>query len=183
MKIKTAIKNYLARRTPHAANSRGFSFVELIIVIAVIAILAAAGITILDPLTQFQKAQDSKRKSDLSQLQKALDAFYQDNGRYPNAVSYKIEKLDDEDVGIEWGTAWLPYMAALPKDPASSKNFVYHISPNGQSYYIYASLDRGDDSQACNSGNACSSLASNNIAENACGGICNYGVSSSNVSP
>ena len=43
---------------------------------------------------QFKKADDTKRKSDLAQIQRALEAYYQDFGMYPddnNATStYKI---------------------------------------------------------------------------------------------
>lgn len=161
---------------------RGFSLVEVLIVIAVIGILAGATIAILNPAVQIQKANDSKRKSDLVQIQKAFDTFYQDNGKYPDAANNKIKSLDGNIA--DWGTQWLPYMAQLPKDPSSSKNYVYVKSLTGQAYYLYANLDRGgNDPQACfPSGNPCSSAVTNGVSA-ACGGNCNYGVSSPNVSP
>lgn len=142
--------------------------------------MATGIILAINPLSQIQKAQDAKRKSELSQIQKALETYYQDNGRYPLATNFKLIGLDGSTA--DWGSSWQPYMSVLPKDPSSSKNYVYfNPSKDAQSYYIYASLDRGaNDPQVCNNGAACSSLPSGA----SCGtGTCNYGVSSPNVSP
>jgi type II secretion system protein G len=169
----------------HPSLKRGFTLVELLVVIAIIGILAMGIISIVDPKAQLQKAQDARRKTDLSQIQKAFETFYQDNGRYPDVVSYKIKSTKGDGSAAEWGTdQWAPYMGTLPKDPSSSKNYVYYASVDRQTYYIYASLDRGtSDSRACfASGNPCASAVTNGIPT-ACGGNCNYGVSSPNVSP
>lgn len=149
----------------------GFTLIELLVAIAIIGILAGSVFFVLNPAAQFQKAQDAKRKSDLAQIQKGLELYYQDNGSYPAAVNYGIE-------GIQWGSSWQPYMGTLPKDPSSPlKEYAYNS--DGQTYYLYASLDRGADPQACNSGSACASITN---ASEACGGTCNIGVSSPNVS-
>jgi len=154
-------------------------------VIAVIGIMAVGLVIALNPLTQIQKAQDAKRKGDISQIQKALETYYQDNGVYPltaSALDYRIKGLDGNPVS--WGSAWQPYMSILPRDPNSpAKNYVYNASANGQTYYIYASLDRGiNDPQICHSdGTACSSLPAG--VSCGTGTICNYGASSPNVSP
>lgn len=148
--------------------------------------MAVGIVTILDPLAQIQKAQDAKRKSDLSQIQKALETFYQDVGKYPKSDSnYRIIDLGGNSVA--WGsitTGFQPYMATLPKDPSSSKTYVYFSSTDGQTYYLYANLDRQkDDPQACFPTGYCSSMRANGVKKNACVGWCNYGVSSPNVSP
>ncbi len=163
-------------------SNEGFTFVELLIVIVVIGILAVGAINVFDPIGQIQKAQDATRKSDLAQIQMAFDKYHQDYGKYPDAVANKIRNSNGE-AAVDWGTSqWQPYMDLLPKDPVPSKNYVYAVSKDGQTYYLYASLDRGaKDSQVCNGGDACSSLPSGA----SCGTdtICNYGVSSPNVSP
>lgn len=142
---------------------------------------------ILDPLAQFQKANDTKKKSDFSQIQKALEAYYQDFGKYPlsstAAPLYRITVPGSPtSVTINWGSPWRPYMNLLPKDPTISKNYVYYSS--GQSYWLYASLDRGSkDPQACAGGQCSAPLGSGIDMTSACGGVCNFGVSSPNVSP
>lgn len=162
-------------------KTNGFTLIELIVVTAIIALIATAAIVTLNPFSQFQKARDSRIKSDLSQIQKALEAYYQDKGSYPNSGSYKM--LNSSGTTIDWGSSWQPYMNVLPKDPTLGNTYVYYSS-GGQIYYIYANLGRGAaDPQACNSGNACTSLSGNGIPATACGGTCNFGVSSPNVSP
>lgn len=162
-------------------RSRGFTFIELLIVIAVIGILITGFIVIINPVAQIQKAQDSRRKTDLAQIQKALEVYYQTNRAYPANPAegdYRIQGLDG--ITVSWGDQWLPFMGNLPKDPNVSKKYVYYST--GQTYYLYASLDRGkEDQQVCNSGNDCRSAPAANLCGS--GNICNYGVSSPNVSP
>ena len=164
------------------AKNRGFTLIEVLIAVSVIAILATGAIVIINPLTQIQKANDARRKTDLAQIQKALEFYYQGNRAYPSnpsAKDYRIKGLDG--VAVDWGNSWLPFMGNLPKDPNPSKKYVYY--GNKQTYYLYASLDRGDeDPQACNANGAdCQSVPAANLCGN--GNVCNYGVSSPNVSP
>jgi general secretion pathway protein G len=143
----------------------GFTLVELLVVIAILAVLGTGFLVMVNPVAQVQKAQDAHRKSDLAQVQRGLELYYHDFGQYPPSGT------------LVWGASWQPYIALLPKDPNSAKQYVYISS--GQAYYLYASLDRGSvDPQACNAGNRCA-----NAGSASCGGVCNYGVSSSNVSP
>lgn len=165
-------------------RTNGFTLVELLVVIGVLAILVSAILITLSPFAQVQKANDARRKSDLSQIQKALETYYQDNGRYPAhsaSPQYRIVRLDGSTA--DWGQSWSPYMATLPKDPKNAFTYVYFASSTGQSYWLYGSIERGTVSQFCNQGNPCASLTSNGIQTQACGGTCNFGVSSSNVSP
>lgn len=166
--------------------SLGFTLVELLVVIGILSILIAGVLITLNPFSQFQKAKDAARKSDLFQIQKALEVYSQDNGRYPvsssSSPTLRIVRLDGTTA--DWGQNWQPYITTLPKDSTSSKHYVYYSSSTGQSYWLYASLDRPNDPQLCNSNaDECSSIATNLIPANSCGGKCNYGVSSSNVSP
>lgn len=159
---------------------RGFTLIELVVVIGILTILAAGVIAVLNPLEQFKKAADSKRKNDLAQIQRALESYYGDHGKYPSSSSNKI---NSEELGeINWGDTWPPYMNVLPKDN-NPKNYVYYASSDGQTYYLYTSLDRTKDPQVCNGGNACNSLSIIGISNASCGGTCNYAVSSPNTSP
>lgn len=146
-------------------NVPAFTLIELLLVITIGGILVTGIISVIDPVAQVQKATDARRKSDLSQVQRALELYYHDFNQYPPSAA------------LNWGASWQPYMASLPKDTNSSKQYSY-IS-TGQAYYLYASLDRGaKDPQACNAGNPCANAGGAN-----CGGVCNYGMSSPNVSP
>ena len=163
---------------------RGFTLIELITVISVISVLAVVLIVLVNPLGQFQKTWDGERKSDLFQIQKSLEAYYADHGSYPSSAGNII---NDANGAHNFGSSGWSYMDVIPNDPsAPTKKYVYYSPADGQSYGLYASLDRGNqDSQVCNSGNACTTLfnAIGNNANTACGGVCNYGVSSPNASP
>lgn len=155
-------------------NKSGFTLIELVVVIAIVSTLAVTALALLNPFAQFQKANDARRKSDLSQIQKALESYYQDKGVYPISASSPFQ------LPVAWGLSWQPYMNVLPKDPLSSQHYVYSSS-GGQYYYLYASLERGNkDSQVCNSNG---SICANVPAGASCGGTCNYGVSSPDKNP
>lgn len=62
-------------------SAYGFTIVELLIVIVVIAILA--GLSYVGYANMQAKARDSTRLSDIAQIAKALELYYADNGEYP----------------------------------------------------------------------------------------------------
>ncbi len=63
-------------------NNKGFTIVELLIVIVVIGILALLVITTYSGIQS--KARNSKRQTDIASIQTHLEAFYNENGYYPN---------------------------------------------------------------------------------------------------
>jgi prepilin-type N-terminal cleavage/methylation domain-containing protein len=62
-------------------NNRGFTIVELLIVIVVIGILAALVIVTYNGIQQ--KARDTERKTDIKALQGHMEAYWADNAKYP----------------------------------------------------------------------------------------------------
>jgi len=156
---------------------------EMIVATALFALFATFAITVLNPFEQYKKAQAGEIKSDLAQIQRALEIYYNDFGQYPaHSTINPTYQIVDQSNQIGWGESWKPYIDVLPPSPNGS--YVYYATGDQQSYYIYASISRGDkDPDTCNDGGACSSLQALGIPESACGDICNYGVSSPNVSP
>jgi len=73
---------------------KGFTLIELLVVIAIIGLLSSVVLASLN--TARMKSRDARRLSDLSQISKALELYYDDNSTY--AVS-----------GAGWdggGTGW-----------------------------------------------------------------------------
>jgi type IV pilus assembly protein PilA len=66
-------------------DERGFTLIEILVVILIIGILAA--IAIPSFITQKDKASDSGAKSFARHLQTAQEAYYTDNNAYANALS------------------------------------------------------------------------------------------------
>ena len=104
----------------------GFTIVELLIVIVVIAILAAISIVAYTGIQQ--RARDSKRQSDMKSVEKVLELYHVDKGGYPNcsggtyfpnsgAVVCDVSSL---------AAALVPtYVASLPADPVNTGNSRY----------------------------------------------------------
>ena len=64
-------------------QSDAFTLIEMLIVIVIIGILAAALVPRLQSVQS--RARDTKRKADMRQLFNANEVYYNDNGKYPRA--------------------------------------------------------------------------------------------------
>lgn len=183
--------------------TKGFTLVELLTVIAVIGTLATVLITVINPLDQIAKARDAQRKSDLAQIQRGLEQYYNDNGRYPPASTTTMSSPECRIINtttsnpVNWGASYQPYFQTLPIDPrsANGRRYCYTTASNDQIYRLYTSLERGaKDSQACVTTPSCMSNPNQAACQCAsatftCGSsgsttfYCNYGVTSPNAVP
>ena len=84
-------------------NKLAFTFIELLIVIAIIGILASFSAVSLQGARG--RARDAKRVSDISQIQIALELYFNDYSEYPVDISGTISR--DENV----------YMLVVPNAP------------------------------------------------------------------
>ncbi|MFH1537142.1 MAG: prepilin-type N-terminal cleavage/methylation domain-containing protein [Patescibacteria group bacterium] len=84
-------------------NETGFTLVELLIVIAIIAILAAVVFVALDPATRFADSRDSTRWGEVNSVLNAILKFQVDNdGTLPTGIddvagTVQILGVDDTD--------------------------------------------------------------------------------------
>jgi len=149
---------------------RGFTLIELLIVMAILGLLATVG------LASFRSSQikgrDAQRKNDLGQLQRGLEAYYNDKGQYPITTDFPGAGAVWQDTLLS-GEAGTLYMKEIPSDP---KGFDYTYESDGISYKIFTYLENQQDKDLkrleCVVG-----------LEKDCSApdYCNYGVSSANV--
>lgn len=63
--------------------AKGFTMIELLIVIAVLGILAVAVLAAINPIEQINRGKDTGSRSDAEQLISAVDRYYASKGYYP----------------------------------------------------------------------------------------------------
>ncbi len=117
--------------------SRAFTLIELLIVVAIIAILAA--IAVPNFLEAQTRAKITRGKADMRSVGTALEMYRVDYGAYPYG-DYSIN-------GCALITTPVGYIAALPADPFIGLQPWHDYSP----YYFYFSASpTGDDTRAVN---------------------------------
>lgn len=92
-------------------NLKGFTLVELLIVVGIIGILAT--LLMANFIGVRQRARDAQRKSDIRQIQSALEFYRSDIGNYPASVAACGSSLTG-------GTPVNTYMQKIPCDPSGS---------------------------------------------------------------
>lgn len=94
--------------------------------------------------------RDQKRKNDLMDVQKALDAYLTYNRSYPES--------DNISFGRPWKSADVTYMSKLPVDPKVISDHPYCYNNFGNIYLLCAQMEgsqyrcpiTSDDSRLCN---------------------------------
>ncbi len=125
-------------------NKKGFTLIELLVVIAIIGLLSTLAVVALGSARV--KARDSKRLSDLKQLQTALELYYTDKNQYPSTPSSVTVQLGTAGYQCLNGNGWQSsncgdaYMGQVPVDPTPATYYTYTPSST-VSYTINASIE------------------------------------------
>lgn len=114
-------------------KEKGFTLVEMLIVVAIIGLLSSTVLLTIGPSRQ--RARDARRIADLRQIQGALENYNSSNNKYPGlatGASGTTDNLYDEIQGI-------------PNDPQGGRYGYIRLST--QSYVLGAclELDRGSE--------------------------------------
>ena len=112
-------------------RATGFSLVELLLVLFVIALLASLVAPVVTG--NIQRARESTLKEDLYVMRKAIDDYYADTGRYPENLALLVEKR---------------YIRKIPIDPITEKaNTWVEIRGEGQNAGV-ADVRSGSDEKS-----------------------------------
>jgi prepilin-type N-terminal cleavage/methylation domain-containing protein len=156
-----------------AAKKKGFTLIELLVVIAIIAMLSSVVLAALSSARM--KARDARRKADLTQIQIALNLYYDAYGVYPpyrvsnTCGGARADFATSACTLDNWVTTdanFLNYIAKPPKDsinknaidPAPGRAdspwwgasvYAYTTSKGGQDYDLVTHLENVADPDRC----------------------------------
>ncbi len=98
-------------------RSKGFTIVELLIVIVVIAILATLVIVTFTGIQE--KARDSQRQTDINALDSHIEAYYAQTGTYPT-----LAMINDDD--------WVANAHEGPRQRSSHRSEGWRFASNNR---------------------------------------------------
>ena len=126
----------------------GFTLVELLIIVSIIAVLIAIVLVVMNPNQTRAKGRDGIRVNDLHSIQSALEVYHADqaDGAYPACNSTAASCLYNSSGPLS------TYMTEFPADPAqasptlpctsgASVNYYYYYRSSAGSYVVAALLE------------------------------------------
>lgn len=128
----------MKKRQKFYITRRGFSLIELLIVIAIIGILST--LAMVNFMSVKQRARDAQRKSDLLQIQSGVELYKADQSAYP---------LSNQVVcGVSLAQGTVTYIKKISCDPLGASYYnggAYYYNSNGTTYTLGACIENGND--------------------------------------
>src|SRR5690242_9647744 len=114
----------MRRRLP-TAFATGFTLIELIVVLTVLALL----LTIAVPryFSHLEKAKEATLKQDLTVMRDAIDKFYGDKGRYPEQLDELVSSRYIRNIPVDPITESTSTWRVIPPVDTEAKGAVYDV--------------------------------------------------------
>jgi len=126
-------------------NKKGFTLIEILLVIGIIAVLATVVIVALDPAKRFADARDSRRLSDIESILSAVQQSIVDNkGVLPSGIDTIERHIGTAGSGcvlatdvcavggdgdcVDLSGSLAKYLKSMPSDPANGSASLTHYA-------------------------------------------------------
>lgn len=144
-------------------SRKGFTLIEILLVIGIIAVLAAVVIVSLNPVQRFQDAQDARRLSDIQSILSGVSQYVIDNrGSLPSGVSTTEVQLGTASSGcdltygpcsanltycLDMSNDLSRYLKSIPYDPSTGSDATTHytIKADSNNIVTVTACDANDD--------------------------------------
>ena len=130
-------------------GEKGFTLMELLVVIGIITIIAASVLTVIPGMSQ--KAQKKATKAFMERLEIAIEQYYDDNRTYPSTditnlkttlqpsdstskqyIEFDEDELDSDNIVDQWGNPFV-YVSSTDASPNFNTTTydLYSTGPDG----------------------------------------------------
>jgi general secretion pathway protein G len=142
------------QRRPHPLrpiNARGFTLIELVLVLTIIAILAGSGIYLLSG--NVDTAKETRVQGDINAIATQLQLYEARNSRMPT-TDQGIEALVSKPTKEPLPERWTALLEELPKDPwGQPYKYRYPAQKSKKPYDLYTAGKDGIDGNEDDIGN------------------------------
>ncbi len=127
------------------SHNKAFTLLEILLVVAIIAILAGIVIVAINPAKQLGTSRDAERKSDINTIYKAVNQYLIDKGSLtglslPTTATYICNSNSQPSGCIDLSILVPTYIPAIPNDPqaTTSEGTGYQIAKVNSNVFIVA---------------------------------------------
>jgi len=129
-------------------NSKGFTIIELLVVIVIIGILVALALPQL--FAAQARGRDTERKNDLKNIKTQLETFFNDKGYYPTSSTageegYTPSPVEDVNITTVVADPLKGDLGLTDADLDDPRDGEYLYTSDGNTYSITATLENKSD--------------------------------------
>lgn len=132
---------------------RGFTLIEIIIVIAILGVLAVVVLTVINPEERTAQARDTNRITSVTQLGRSLQSYYTIAADYPSGSTWAQDLVDVAGVTFPTGAEYTAYSETACStlvQPSVNPTYCYAVDASDGAL-VYAKSESETHNEDCTS--------------------------------